>query len=86
MVLPGIGIGAALAPLTAAGMAGVAASAASDLVNVAHQLGGSLGLGILVTVFAAASPNAGHRRPGAPSGALTRCRAPTGLPLSRPMS
>jgi hypothetical protein len=30
------------------------AGAASGLVNVAHQLGGSLGLGILVTVFAAA--------------------------------
>lgn len=31
-----------------------AIGAASGLVNVAHQLGGSLGLGILVTVFAAA--------------------------------
>jgi hypothetical protein len=30
------------------------AGAASGLVNVAHQLGGSIGLGILVTVFAAA--------------------------------
>jgi hypothetical protein len=30
------------------------AGAASELVNVAHQLGGSLGLGILVVVFAAA--------------------------------
>jgi EmrB/QacA subfamily drug resistance transporter len=56
MVLIGIGQGAALSPLTAAGIAGVApadAGAASGLVNVAHQLGGSLGLGILVTVFAA---------------------------------
>lgn len=31
------------------------AGAASGLLNVAQQLGGSLGLGILVTVFAAAS-------------------------------
>ena len=31
------------------------AGAASGLVNVAHQLGGSLGLGILVTVFASAT-------------------------------
>jgi predicted MFS family arabinose efflux permease len=57
MVLIGIGQGAALRPLTASGIAGVApddAGAASGLVNVAHQLGGSLGLGILVTVFAAA--------------------------------
>ena len=29
------------------------AGAASGFVNVAHQIGGSLGLGILVTVFAA---------------------------------
>jgi len=57
MVLIGAGQGATLSPLTAAGIAGVApddAGAASGLVNVAHQLGGSLGLGILVTVFAAA--------------------------------
>jgi EmrB/QacA subfamily drug resistance transporter len=57
MILIGAGQGATLSPLTAAGIAGVApedAGAASGLVNVAHQLGGSLGLGILVTVFAAA--------------------------------
>ena len=57
MILIGIGQGASLAPLTASGIAGVTkedAGAASGLVNVAHQLGGSLGLGILVTVFAAA--------------------------------
>lgn len=57
MILIGIGQGGSLGPLTAAGIAGVAskdAGAASGLVNVAHQLGGSLGLGILVTVFAAA--------------------------------
>ena len=50
-------MGAAFAPLTAAGLSGVAqgdAGAASGLVNVAHQLGGSLGLGMLVTVFASA--------------------------------
>jgi sugar phosphate permease len=57
MVLIGVGQGASLAPLTASGIAGVAAEdagAASGLVNVAHQLGGSLGLGILVTIYAAA--------------------------------
>jgi EmrB/QacA subfamily drug resistance transporter len=62
LVLMGIGMGAALTPLTAAGIAGVAdrdAGAASGLVNVAHQLGGSLGLGILVTVFASAERSAG---------------------------
>ena len=57
MILIGAGQGATLSPLTAAGIAGVHgedAGAASGLVNVFHQLGGSLGLGILVTVFAAA--------------------------------
>jgi len=56
MVLIGAGQGATLSPLTAAGIAGVSAKdagAASGLVNVAHQLGGSLGLSVLVTVFAA---------------------------------
>jgi EmrB/QacA subfamily drug resistance transporter len=57
MVLIGIGQGAALGPFTAEGIAGVSAEdagAASGLVNVAQQLGGSLGLGVLVAVFAAA--------------------------------
>jgi hypothetical protein len=57
MVLIGAGQGASLGPLTASGIAGVRgedAGAASGLVNVAHQLGGSLGLGILVTVAAGA--------------------------------
>ncbi|SEL77554.1 drug resistance transporter, EmrB/QacA subfamily [Roseateles sp. YR242] len=63
MVLIGLGQGLLLAPLTAAGVAGVApkdAGAASGLVNVAHQLGGALGLGLLVLVFANAAPAMGH--------------------------
>ncbi len=58
MILIGIGQGAVLGPLTVAGVAGVRpedAGAASGLVNVTHQLGGSLGLSILVVVFAAAA-------------------------------
>jgi EmrB/QacA subfamily drug resistance transporter len=57
LVMMGLGIGMALAPLTSAGIAGVEpadAGAASGLVNAAQQLGGSLGLSVLVTVFAAA--------------------------------
>ncbi|MBT2302190.1 MFS transporter [Variovorax paradoxus] len=57
MILIGIGQGGVLGPLTVSAVAGVAsedAGAASGLVNVAHQLGGSLGLGVLVVVFAAA--------------------------------
>src|SRR5215207_7122174 len=64
MVLIGIGQGGSLSPLTASGIVRVNpedASAASGLINVAHQLGVSLGLGVLVAVFAAAgsaAPNA----------------------------
>lgn len=59
MILIGLGQGCVLAPLTVSAVAGVApadAGAASGLVNVAHQLGGSLGLGILVVVFSAVTP------------------------------
>lgn len=56
MAMLGIGQGIALSPLTVVGVAGVDAAdagAASGLVNAAHQLGGSLGLALLVVVFAA---------------------------------
>lgn len=55
MLLTGFGQGWVLAPLTVAGVAGVEgrnAGAASGLVNVAHQLGASLGLAVLVVVYA----------------------------------
>lgn len=64
MAVLGIGQGLALSPLTIAGVSGVApqdAGAASGLVNASHQLGGSLGLALLVVVYAA---SAGH--PGGP--------------------
>ncbi|RTL44397.1 MAG: MFS transporter [Burkholderiales bacterium] len=56
MAVLGIGQGLALSPLTIAGVAGVApqdAGAASGLVNASHQLGGSVGLALLVVVFSA---------------------------------
>jgi predicted MFS family arabinose efflux permease len=65
LALVGTGIGLAFVPLTAAGVAGVAerdAGAASGLLNVSQQLGASLGLGILVTVFMSAR----HDLAGAP--------------------
>jgi EmrB/QacA subfamily drug resistance transporter len=61
LAILGIGIGIAFAPLTTAGIAGVApgdAGAASGLLNVSQQLGGSLGLAILITLFAAAQSGA----------------------------
>lgn len=57
MVLIGAGQGMTLSPLTAAGIAGVPADdagAASGVVNVAHQLGNSLGLAGLVALAGAA--------------------------------
>jgi EmrB/QacA subfamily drug resistance transporter len=59
MILIGLSQGSVLAPLTVAAVSGVDredAGAASGLVNVAHQLGGSLGLGVLVVVFTNSSP------------------------------
>ena len=58
MLLIGVGMGASLSPLTIASMEGIAAEdagSASGLVNAAHQLGGSLGLALLVAVYAAAN-------------------------------
>lgn len=57
MALIGAGQGMTLSPLTAAGIAGVPAQdagAASGVVNVAHQLGNSLGLAVLVALAGAA--------------------------------
>jgi EmrB/QacA subfamily drug resistance transporter len=89
LVLLGSGMGMALTPLTAAGIAGVApddAGAASGVVNVSQQLGGSLGLGILVTVFASAQRgDAGsttHALAHAVSSALTGSAILVGLGLA----
>lgn len=54
-VLVGAGQGLVFAPLTTAGIAGAAAheaGAASGAVNVFHQIGGALGLGVATTVAA----------------------------------
>src|SRR5262249_6354461 len=66
MILFGLGMGLAMVPLTTAALAGVRAEdsgAASSMVNVTQQVGGALGLAILVTVFGAAS-----RAPARPAG------------------
>jgi|tagenome__1003787_1003787.scaffolds.fasta_scaffold20979341_3 EmrB/QacA subfamily drug resistance transporter len=68
LVLVGIGNGSAFVPLTSAALSGVApadAGAASGLVNVMQQLGGTLGVAVLVTVFGSASRRAAeHPLPG----------------------
>jgi len=61
LLLFGAGNGLAFVPLTTLGLAGVAprdAGAASGLVNVSQQVGGSLGLAILVTVASAGARGA----------------------------
>jgi hypothetical protein len=66
MLFYGAAQGLSLSALTTAGMAGVAdedAGVAGGLVNVAHHLGGALGLGILTTIFASATAaDAGPRQ------------------------
>jgi hypothetical protein len=57
----GLGNGLAFVPLTTAALDGVEpadAGAASGLVNVMQQVGGSLGLAVLVTVFGTAASDA----------------------------
>jgi EmrB/QacA subfamily drug resistance transporter len=60
MILLGIGMGIAFIPLTSSGIAGVRqedSGAASGLVNAFHQVGGSVGLAVLVTVFGTVTRN-----------------------------
>lgn len=62
LLLFGIGNGLAFVPLTAAGLQGVDprdAGAASGLLNAAQQIGGALGLAVLVTVAESAARGAG---------------------------
>ena len=61
MLLIGAGMGVAFVPLTMASLRGVRpqdSGAASSMVNVTQQVGGSLGLAILVTAYTTARRNA----------------------------
>jgi EmrB/QacA subfamily drug resistance transporter len=73
MLLFGFGLGIAFVPLTTMALAGVRpadSGAASGMVNVTQQVGGALGLAVLVSVFGAAyraaarHPAAGLTGPG----------------------
>jgi len=58
MALLGAGMGVVFVPLTTASLAGVRpqeSGAASSMVNVMQQLGGSVGLAVLVAVFGTAT-------------------------------
>jgi EmrB/QacA subfamily drug resistance transporter len=58
MLLLGIGMGVVFVPLTMASLAGVPpreSGAAASMVNVMQQVGGALGLAILVTIYGTAS-------------------------------
>jgi EmrB/QacA subfamily drug resistance transporter len=60
MLVFGLGMGLLFVPLTIVAVSGVApheSGAASSLLNVMQQVGGALGLSILVTVFGTASRN-----------------------------
>ncbi|HEY6276410.1 MAG TPA: MFS transporter [Streptosporangiaceae bacterium] len=64
MLLLGTGMGIAFVPLTMTSLQGVApqdAGAAASMVNVMQQVGGALGLAILVTVFGNATRAAAHQ-------------------------
>jgi EmrB/QacA subfamily drug resistance transporter len=76
MLLLGLGMGVAFVPLTMASLAGVApqdSGAAASMVNVTQQVGGSLGLAILVTVYGTAS-RAAARHPLLGAGAAAQAQ------------
>lgn len=65
VLLFGMGMGLNFVTLTVTAVSGVApreAGAASSLLNASQQVGGALGLSILVTVFGTASRNEAHRQ------------------------
>jgi EmrB/QacA subfamily drug resistance transporter len=74
MLLLGAGMGIAFVPLTITSLAGVApedSGAAASMVNVTQQVGGALGLAILVTVYGSAS-RAAARHPLAHAGPVAQ--------------
>ena len=67
LFLMGLGNGTVFVPITGAALQGVEprfAGAAAGLVNVAQQVGSTLGLAVLVTVFSAAGRHAAAAGPG----------------------
>ncbi|HEX5191011.1 MAG TPA: MFS transporter [Streptosporangiaceae bacterium] len=78
MLLLGTGMGVTFVPLTMASLAGVRpedSGAASSMVNVTQQVGGALGLAILVTVFGTVRKSAAQHASHALIGASPIARA-----------
>jgi EmrB/QacA subfamily drug resistance transporter len=76
MVMLGVGMGVAFVPLTMASLAGVPpkeSGAAASMVNVMQQVGGALGLAILVTIYGTAS-RAAERHPLLGASALAQAQ------------
>jgi EmrB/QacA subfamily drug resistance transporter len=89
MVMFGVGGGVSFVPLTTASLAGVRAEdsgAASSMVNVMQQVGGSLGLAVLVAVFGTASRGAATRWKSAHPAASVAQAAGQHYVLTRGMS
>jgi EmrB/QacA subfamily drug resistance transporter len=86
MLLLGAGIGLVFVPLTTVSLAGVApedSGAAASLVNVMQQVGGSVGLAALVSVFGTATRNAvAHPQAGLTGLALTQYVRAHGMAVS----
>nr|WKF59981.1 putative MFS-type transporter EfpA [Paraburkholderia busanensis] len=85
--LLGLGTGAALVPLTTAGIAGVGAGqagAASGLVNATHYLGGATGTALIVLIVESAlNRSAGVREFGGPaSGSHTKAELAQALSVA----
>ncbi|HEY0938128.1 MAG TPA: MFS transporter [Trebonia sp.] len=73
MLLIGLGMGVVFVPLTTISLAGVRredSGAASSMVNVMQQVGGSLGLAVLVAVFGTATRSAAAHPAGLTGTAL----------------
>ena len=73
MLLIGIGMGVVFVPLTTVSLAGVRreeSGAASSMVNVMQQVGGSLGLAVLVAVYGSATRDAAAHPAGLSGTAL----------------
>jgi EmrB/QacA subfamily drug resistance transporter len=86
MMVFALGMGLLFVPLTVVAVSGVEpqeAGAASSLLNVMQQVGGSLGLSILVTAFGTASRNeAGRLLSGAPADVQAQVQQAGQLPAA----